>query len=211
MRWVRSYTGSREETLEHAGWGPGGLPRRLADGPPRGVILDPGHCDPVFITGYNYYPLLAGLGDDVTIIEWDMALSWEDRQAWEAHVTAAPGLVQVAPYRQYYGWCKPDGAQWGFVHRQADRPLAGGPGAGGDAECDYFGFGLVYLPLWIIRALVADCEDPDAAARRGSHLGVVLAGRYITDVTFSVWHREVTGHRVPVRWDVRPVHLHYGV
>ena len=61
------------------------------------------------------------------------------------------------------------------------------------------------------RTLVAECNDPDIAGKRGSHLGVVLTAKYITDVTFSAWHRAATGHRVPIRRDVRPVHLHYEV
>ena len=206
MKWVRSYTGSQGETLAAAGWAGDGLPAVLPDGPPRGIILDPGHFEPAWIRDYNYYPLLATLDDDVTIIEWDMALAREDRQAWAAHCAASPGLVQVAPYRQYYGWCKPDGAEWGYVHRQLDGLLADG-----EPECDLFGFGLVYIPLWIARALTAECADPDIAAKRGSRLGVVLAEKFITDVTFSHWHRAATGHRVPVRWDVRPLHLHYEV
>lgn len=224
MRWVRSYAGSREETLAAIGWASGDLPAlppappepvpppgtewtlRPGASPPRGIILDPGHFEPVFITDYNYYPLLAALDDDVTIIEWDMALGREDRETWAKHIANAPGLVQVAPYRQYYGWCKPDGEQWGYVHRQHDRPVTAD-----DPDCDYFGFGLTYIPLWVTRTLVAECNDPDIAGKRGSHLGVVLTAKYITDVTFSAWHRAATGHRVPIRRDVRPVHLHYEV
>ena len=48
----------------------------------------------------------------------------------------------------------------------------------------------MYLPLSIVRAYLGTRSD--------------VTG----DSEFSRWHHDHAGARVPIRWEVRPVHLH---
>lgn len=208
MKWVRTYTKDLEYTT--------------TCGHP--VIIDPKQCEPFYLEHYNYYPLFQSIDTDVAIIEWDVALSLEDRRRFEEHIEKAPGLVQVAPYRQYTGWCAAmqKDREHAYVHRVPGEDIAdlsGKPSNSGhfveegETHCILFGFGLVYIPLWIIKSLLHDLELTEEGLRRkyGSTLGWYLGRKRVTDVSFSYWHYAALGHGVPVHWDVNPVHLHYEV
>ena len=60
-----------------------------------------------------------------------------------------------------------------------------------EPECDFFAFGMIYLPLEIVRRYL---ETKPA---------------FVNDCEFSEWHHKTIGTKVPIHWDVRPVHLHY--
>lgn len=77
-----------------------------------------------------------------------------------------------------------------WAHRQAI-PAGGGWVSDGEPVCDLFGFGLVYLPLGLVRCYLATRPEVTGNAE------------------FSRWHHEHGHGPVPIHWDVRPVHLHY--
>jgi hypothetical protein len=165
MRWIRTF------------------PASIPDG--RSYVTDT--LDRAYMNDYNYVPVFEQFTDDTVITEWDLAFGPETMAAFTAHIAADPGRVHVAPYRLYPRSTGLPEPVW--AHRHA----AGGVRwvSEGDPECDWFSFGLAYLPLVIVRAYLATRPE-----RTGDSL-------------FSRWHHETAGARVPVHWDVRPVHLHY--
>lgn len=194
MRWVRTYKESLEATLETR----------------RSIVIDPEHCEPFYITDCNYTPVLESMTEGTVVIEWDMALSREDRARFEEYILAGPGIVHVAPYRHYA--YKPPDKDFSWLVRNT-----GTEGFGdlfceeGEPDAMYFGFGLTYIPLWIAKAYLAECQKDfnTLAKTRGVGLATAMKAGRCGDVVFSQWHWMATGHRVPVYWDVRPVHLNY--
>lgn len=144
---------------------------------------------PVVRQDCDYRPVLAQLAADTVIVEWDLAVSPEQIEAFTASAALTPDEVQVAPYRLYPASTALPGPVW--AHRCSD-------GRGGwrwiteaDRAADLIGFGLVYLPLAIVRQYLAETSGPSS------------------DTTFSRWHYERVQRTVYVDWDVRPIHLHY--
>ncbi len=141
------------------------------------------------------YRGLADLGDDVVLIEWDIAVGAEQLELFMARAAAEPDRVRVAPYLLYRGGKRGGQAQTPFychrIREQGMRTWVKGPA---DTYCHMFGFGLIYLPAAIIRAFVGQMEPT-------SHFG---------DTEFSRWHMRHCKHRnVPIDWDCHAVHLHY--
>lgn len=139
---------------------------------------------------YNYVPVLEQIadgGEDTVIVEWDIAVSFEDRQRFTEICECSPDRVHVAPYRLYPVSTNLPEPVW--AHRNANRhpPWI----AKYDLECDLFGFGLVYLPHAIVAKYLA--TSPETTG----------------DAIFSQWHHRERLGPVLVSWDVRPVHLHY--
>ena len=137
----------------------------------------------------NYVPVLRSLTCDTILVEWDLAVSAEDRARFAAIVEHDRDRVQVAPYRLYPVSTLLPGPVW--AHRRGRHSLALSWISEGDSWCDWFGFGLIYLPLQVVRCYLASGEA------------------WCTDASFSAWHQRHVGDLVPVHWDVRPVHLHY--
>ena len=184
MKWVRS-------------WPVGPLP------PHRAHVVD--DLPRVYIENYDYTSLGA-LDDDICLIEWDMALALNEAKVFEKYVTRL-GSPVVAPYKLYHVDVQP---QW--AHRVCENTLAGEAVTrwlfDGEEWCDYFGFGLVYLPRDLIRAFLA-APAPARGALPGYEAS--YADSRFHDQTFSVWyhHRYAGGgNRTRVLWSVRPVHLH---
>lgn len=166
----------------------------------------------LIIDEFDYRPL-ADLRDDVLLIEWDLAVGREEIEHFAEHATREPDRVLTAPYKLYRDsgyratWPEPDNP-WVWMLNQwegdGERPnLAQGetiPGSRtlmpqpGDATCNGFGFGMIYLPGELIRRFVE--ENP------GKHFG---------DVSFSVWHYKNVRPDARVCWHVRPAHLNFEV
>jgi hypothetical protein len=131
---------------------------------------------------FNYRDLPT-LGDDVVLLEWDIAVGQQDLRRFIQRAAATPDRVLVAPYRLHN--MDPKRAVW--AHRRNmfewvddDEP-----------ECYMFGFGMIYLPLALIS---------------------VFSGPQLNDGIFSWWHyHNVQPQAVPIAWDVRPVHLNYEI
>jgi hypothetical protein len=162
-------------------------PRRIPEG--RNYVID--DVERLVVHQYDARAL-ATVGDDVLVIEWDIAVSREDLALFADTARATPGRVLVAPYRLYppaYGLREPI---W------SPRTMPGNvPVQPGDQVCHYFGFGMTYLPQALLERFA------------GTWLRQNPAGN-LTDETFSGWHyRTVAERDVPVCWNVRPVHLHY--
>jgi hypothetical protein len=143
----------------------------------------------IVMNDYNYVPVLEQLdgGGGTVIIEWDLAVSFEDKERFTRICEGHPKVVHVAPYRLYPRSTNLPKPVW--AHRDAGRnpPWI----SEYDSWCDLFSFGLVYLPHAIVREYLA--SEPETTG----------------DTLFSQWHHR-TGHGpVHVHWAVRPVHLHY--
>lgn len=136
---------------------------------------------------------LATLGDDVLVLEWDIAVGREDLLHFGDRAAETPDRVLVAPYRLYppaYGLRE---AIW------SPRKMPGNiPVVPGDPVCHYFGLGMTYLPQHLLERFASTWlrDNP---------------GGNLTDETFSRWHYLNADPDVPICWEVRPVHLHYAV
>lgn len=179
MRWVRSW------------------PRVIPPG--RAYVVD--DMERIVLDDYDYTPL-GKIDEDVIVIEWDMALSREDRDRFARIAERHPRRVIVAPYKLYHVADQPV-----WAHRLVDRHGRESWVQGGETYCDYFGFGLIYLPRELVRAFLAA-----PAPERGRSPFLLPSQSYTDsrfhDQTFSVWLSRA-GDMAHIAWDVRPVHLHY--
>lgn len=143
------------------------------------------------------YKCLNRIDDDIVLIEWDIAVGGEQLARFMDRAKAEPDRVRVAPYLLYRGGAKPNKQQVPFyVHRVREpghKRWVAGPE---DKFCHLFGFGLVYLPRYLVREFTAAMKPGDL----------------FTDTTFSRWHMVRAPHRdVPIDWDCHAVHLHYNL
>jgi hypothetical protein len=143
---------------------------------------------PVVYMDRNYLVILENLIDDTVIVEWDIAFSLEDIQRFEKHIADSPDRVHTAPYKLYnIGTGKPE-----WAHRKFLRPPDFSQFVStGEPESEFFGFGMTYLPLAIVQQYLE------------------TKPQFTDDCVFAEWHRKVIGTKVPIHWDVHPVHLHY--
>lgn len=158
--------------------------------PGRSYVVDtlPRHV----MSDYSYRGL-GDYGDDILLIEWDMAVSREDLVRFAELVAERPGEVLVAPYKVYTPTRRlaplPGGPKW--VHRRyvGDKESTRWV-TEDDAECDLWGLGLAYLPRAVIEEFLAFWPG------------------HFNDTAISGWHFDRYGP-VRIAWDVRPIHLHY--
>lgn len=156
---------------------------------------------------YDYTPLGQWFSANpaeagVCLIEWDIALEPIQYALFAGMALSRPEEPLVAPH--YLHHVEPGRSVW--AHR---RLTATGERwiQYQETLCDYFAFGLIYLP----RPLVVEFLAAPAPERGRPP---VAPGGYedvrFTDQTFSVWyrHRCSTGGPVHVEWSVQPVHLH---
>lgn len=132
---------------------------------------------------YDYSGLAEfAAGEDVLLLEWDIAVSRHDLSMFTARAHLAGDWPLVAPYTldrpgSYPFWRFLDDGT--TLRRIRD----------GEPDCDLFGLGLVYLPNWVI-----------AGFPKGVHM---------SDGTLSRWLREQPEWRpIPIDWATRIVHLH---
>lgn len=188
MRWIRSW------------------PRVIPPG--RAYVVD--DMERLVLDDYDYTPL-GQANESVCLLEWDMAISREDRVRFEEHAAENPGSVLVAPYRLYHVAPEPVWAHR-LVDEEGRESWIHGPRQSvpdwQDEACDYFGFGLIYFPAELVRAFLAA-----PAPERGRSPYLLPQQAYTDsrfhDQTFSIWHRHTLGRTVTVDWSVQPIHLHY--
>lgn len=164
------------------------------------VVYEAGNSYDLEAIGIQNYDLSSADNWDVilnrdipgfTLIEWDMAISREDKEQWEQIVPRyGEDFVQVAPYRLYPKSTGLDEIVW--AHRTKLMVPEETWILEGEPFCDSFSFGMVWLPMPLVRAFKPAPSDPR-----------------FTDVNFSIWHQQNVLQRVPVHWQVRPTHLHY--
>lgn len=142
------------------------------------------------VDNYDYRPALqlaAASGDDLILLDWDIALAKEDRDAFALLCASEGHGVAVAPYRLYPESTGLPAPVWAHRSMPARRWVSRW-----DSHCDLFGFGCVYLPHGVIRSYLA--------RNRGR----------CTDTSFSEWHYQMAGpSAVPIFWEIRAAHLHY--
>jgi hypothetical protein len=141
------------------------------------------------------YRGLVDYHDDIVLLEWDIAVGGEQLRTFIERAKAEPDRVRVAPYLLYRGGKREGAPQVPFYcHRVREpgcRTWVKGPA---DTYCNYFGFGMIYLPKTLIEQFVGEMSER-------SHFG---------DTEFSRWHLRRAKHRnVPIDWDCHAVHLHY--
>ena len=143
------------------------------------------------VDDYDYRGL-ADLGDDVIVMDWDVAISLEDLHLFAEHAAAHPGDVLAGANRLY----KDGGPEWVWAASRYNTPEKQSMRwlEEGEPTCHLFGFGLAYLPQLLIKQFIA--EHP---------------GHLMSDVDFAGWHYNRVRQEVPVDWSVHPVHLHFEI
>lgn len=142
------------------------------------------------------YQRLAVVGDDILLIEWDLAVDPDQLSGFVDNIRTNPDRVRVAPYRLYYQYAD---FSWGgrqhevvWAHR---RRLEDGRCRWvdtGEPTCHLFGFGLTYLPGELLAAYCRAEPGP------------------MGDSSFSNWHyRNADDPEVVIDWECRPVHLNH--
>jgi hypothetical protein len=175
------------------------------------VIDDPQQVTAFYHDGYNSYrPVMEHLHTDAVLLDWDMAISREDRWRFEQHIADDPDHVHIAPYPLYRGPRHTDipPGEFRYAAFPAESVRDQLPGmhpeyresdredfhiVEGESHAASFGFGCIYLPLYIVKRFLDEVPTPQ-----------------VSDGLFSVWHYHTFGE-VPVHWDVRPIHLNYSV
>ncbi len=150
--------------------------------------------------GYDY-SVLGDVGDDVLLIEWDLAAGAEELTAFAARAAADPGRVLFAPYRLYPGGSQkasarktPAWAAWRYKNNdQRNGQMV--EVNDGDPHAHVVGFGLIYLPRDLILRYLAE-RDPSWG---------------FSDIAFSGWHHRMVHPDIALDWHARPVHLHYRI
>jgi hypothetical protein len=163
--------------------------------PGRNYIVD--DADRHLNAGYSYRGLVS-FGDGLVHLDWDMAVSREDLEAFVDRARQAPQRVLVGPQRVDVGdgrrhLTKPVWNMRRYVGRGLEHVQEGDP------TCDLYGFGMVYLP----HALLAGFE---ARWRRELDDGSIR----FDDTGFAGWATWEQGPAA-IDWQVRPVHLHYRI
>lgn len=161
-------------------------PETIPEG--RSYVVD--GIERLVMDGYDYR-CLADVGDDVVLIEWDIAVGGEQLIRFMNRAQAEPDRVRVAPYLLYRSH-RPQVPF--YVHRIREPGYKRWVSGPEDQVCHMFGFGLIYIPRDLIVRFV-DQLRPETQ---------------FTDTTFSRWHMVNARHRdVPIDWDCHAVHLHY--
>lgn len=144
-----------------------------------------------YIIDYDYKSMETW-NESCVILEWDIAVDREDLEQFCIRAAETPDEILVAPYKLY------SGDNWTWVHRIVANKatLSTRWIQPSDVECDLFGFGMIYLPKHLI-------DEYLAAPAFAPH------DRRMTDANFSVWYFRTYGKKVPIAWNVRPIHLHY--
>ncbi len=160
---------------------------------------------PRLITSDYDYTALRDIADDVCVIEWDIVADTPALQAFMYTCQQAPQQVRVAAHLLYTVAPEPVWAHRVVTDDQGTERWI----SEGEEYCDYFAFGLIYLP----RAAVAAFLDAPAPERGASPFllpGQVYGDARFNDQTFSVWHRHryAQGGPVPVDWAIKVEHLH---
>ncbi len=150
------------------------------------------------------YDCLADVGDDVLLIEWDLAVGKEELETFAERAATAPDRVLFAPYRLYSGGSLAEGlkavwAAWRYKDNDQRRGWLN-PVSEGTPTAHVVGMGLIYLP----RDLILGYLDTRNRTRR-------MTGDdwRFSDISFCGWHFRHVRQEIDLDWQARPVHLHY--
>ena len=152
--------------------------------------------DPEFIAVNRKYGATGATSNPIIIADLIKSGRFDDQLArFMDCAKAEPDRVRVAPYYLYRrGGSGRSPLLPFYCHRIREpgtRSWVKGPD---DTHCHMFGFGLIYLPIALVKAFVAQMGPT-------SKFG---------DTEFSRWHMRNAKHRdVPIDWDCHAIHLHY--
>ena len=121
------------------------------------------------------------------MLEWDVALSIDQRARFAELAEETPDKILVAPYTKDYkgGACVQIHRRMGFI-----------PIEKGSPKTDFFGFGCIYFPQKLLQ---------EWYAFRLSHQPYLFVK--FDDTRFSQWHWDFHGP-ADVTWDIHPQHIH---
>lgn len=141
MKWYRSWPGN-------------GVPIKFE----RGIVID--EIPKLYIDKYDLTTSKEfwNIDENFALLEWDIAVSLEDRRAWAKHCEAFPDMVHAVRYPQY----TPDGIVWTPFKRE-------------DGVFQ-LGFGMIYFPIAIVNQFIRETFDP------------VRKTTWFTDGEFSRWY-----------------------
>ena len=172
-------------------------PRKPPDNHPR--IQD--NCPRITVDWCDYSSLLQ-LNDDVLQLDWDVAVGLDELQAFARRCLDESERVRVGPTMSYptrqRRWHAAPGTPkqymvWSAESWATDRVGLKPP----TPTCNYFAFGMVYLPRWTLEAFMESIPE---------------FGPTLNDVSFSAWYQDITGGiEVPIEWDAHPVHLNFSM
>lgn len=139
-------------------------------------VLTPLGCD----YGYTLGVLQA---DGVVLLEWDVAVDGYELAGFTEHALRTPDVPLSAPFKIGDG----PNRRWANAVGNGDRFR---PVTVGEPWCYWFGFGLVYLPMKLIKGFL-EARQPGSQSQ-------------FTDSNFNRWWN----HGAMIDWSVRPTHLH---
>jgi hypothetical protein len=150
---------------------------------------------PKFIMKDYCYRGLGDLGDDVLLIEWDMAVHPEHLESFIDQARSNPDEVLVAPYKIYMETERDNTVDpfWCLRRYTDEREMASYFVDEGEPTCHIWGLGLTYLPRHVIDGFLSQWPG------------------HFNDTAVSGWHYRNVQKETRIAWDVRPVHLHYPI
>jgi hypothetical protein len=175
IRWYRSWP-------KHPSAGPARDHPHVYDHLPRILIDQYDYATAVTVAGTESSPRLPYDKPGFCLLEWDIALSSDERQRFAAKAMQRPDSVLVAPYMLYGIDGNPECAHRFIAH--------GDPIGEGWPVCETFGFGCIYLPSLVIGRFMQDAV---------TDLGM-------TDASFSRYVFHAYGPTT-VDWSFHPQHL----
>lgn len=169
------------------------VPEKIPDN--RNYVVD--QLDTFPMSNYDMH-FLKELNDDVILLEWDIAVAHHDLVNFIIHARNAPNLVQVAPYILYPTSTDLPDTVWAHRTMVREIPLQLDWIDYGQPVCDLFSTGMIYLPKHII----------DLSTEADS---LITWHDNLNDSKLAFWYYYHIKKKVPVHWDIRPIHLHYSV
>jgi hypothetical protein len=98
------------------------------------------------------------IDENFALLEWDIAVSLEDRRAWGKHCEAFPDMVHAVRYPQY----TENGTVW-TPFKRIDGIFQ-------------LGFGMIYFPIKVVNDFIKETYDPNRKTT------------WFTDGEFSRWY-----------------------
>lgn len=144
----------------------------------------------------NYdYRILGDLGDDVLLLEWDIAVGRDELVRFARRAQETPERVLVAPYPIYRSTLRLhdlDTPVWPmrrYINGEQQMRFV----QPGEPFCHMFALGMTYLPAAVVKRFLAEYDG------------------HFSDVSFAGWHYRNVEREVPIAWDCAAVHLNYAI
>jgi len=162
--------------------------------PPEGRARVDDSIERLVMDDYDYH-CLGEVGDDVLLLEWDIAVGRAELITFVMSAEANPDRVLVAPYPIYRSTLslRALGLPVWPMRRYNDGNQSMRWVTPADPTCHTFGFGIIYLPQLLVKRYLADLPDI-----------------MFNDTSFSQWHYlNAPDPEVPIAWACAAVHLNY--